>query len=71
MSLEREIADAERSFTEGGPGPHQEITETKRSRRRSNYRAIARRNQAVFLLTMALAVSVIFNVVLIFKGGMR
>lgn len=41
----------------------------KNKRRRSNYRAIAKLSQAVFLLSMGLAASVILNVVLILKGG--
>jgi hypothetical protein len=41
------------------------LTPTKRSRSRPNHRMICRRNQAVFLLTMALLASVILNFVFI------
>ena len=57
MSEQREIYDVE----------NREVHIPKRSRRRSNYREIARRNQAIFLLSMALAASVILNVCLVMR----
>ena len=41
---------------------NREVRVSKRFRRRPNHRIIARRNQAIFLLSMALMASVTLNV---------